>query len=127
MVYFQTENPNLDESWKVLQRQIMVVFMGILSILGSNGIFYSHLVHLVVIWYIFSHPFWYIVPKKIWQACSPPKVAFSEPTIIQIYQPESQRPSERDNSSSEIRQALIKTQVVGWPSRVRMRFAIFLH
>jgi hypothetical protein len=43
-------------------------FVVILSILRPTGIFYGHLVHFVVIWYIF--PFWYIVPRKIWQSCS---------------------------------------------------------
>jgi hypothetical protein len=28
-------------------------------------IFYAHLVHFHVTWYIF--PFWYVVAKKIWQ------------------------------------------------------------
>jgi hypothetical protein len=31
------------------------VFKAILSILRRNGIFYGHLVHFVVIWYIFSN------------------------------------------------------------------------
>jgi hypothetical protein len=33
---------------------IGIIFWAILSILRPNGIFYGHLVHFVVIWYIFS-------------------------------------------------------------------------
>jgi hypothetical protein len=66
MVEFQTKNPNLGKFWKVLQWEMMVFFMAILSILQSNGIFYGHLVHFVVIWYILP-VFWYAVPRKIWQ------------------------------------------------------------
>jgi hypothetical protein len=57
--YFQTRNPNLD------------IFGGSCNgrryILWPFGIFYCHLVDFVVIWYIF--PFWYVVPRKIWQPC----------------------------------------------------------
>jgi hypothetical protein len=37
------------------------------NILRPFGIFYSHLVHTVVLWYVYFLPFWYIVPRKIWQ------------------------------------------------------------
>jgi hypothetical protein len=67
MVCFQTKNPNLGQFWKVMQWKILVYFMDTWSILRSFVIFYRHLVELVVIWYIF--PFWYFVPKKIWQPC----------------------------------------------------------
>jgi hypothetical protein len=50
MVYFETQNTNLGKFWKVLQWKI---YMPILSILRPTGIFCGHLVHLVVIWYIF--------------------------------------------------------------------------
>jgi hypothetical protein len=38
------------------------------------GIFYSHLVYFTAIWYILwlfgiSFPFWYVVPRQIWQPC----------------------------------------------------------
>jgi hypothetical protein len=33
--------------------------------LRPNGIFYGHLVDFVAIGYFF--PFWYILPRKIWQ------------------------------------------------------------
>jgi hypothetical protein len=35
------------------------------------GLFYSHLVYYVVILVYFS-PFWYVVPRKIWQPCCDP-------------------------------------------------------
>jgi hypothetical protein len=68
MVCFQTKNPNLGKFWKALQWKMLVYVMDIWSILRSLGIFYGHLVYLVVIWYIF--PFWYFVPRKIWHPCS---------------------------------------------------------
>jgi hypothetical protein len=39
------------------------------NILRPFGIFYGHLLTMVVIWYIFS-PFWCIVSRRIWQPCS---------------------------------------------------------
>jgi hypothetical protein len=54
MVYFQTKNPDLGKFWKVLQWKTLVFFSIILSILRPNVVFYGHLLHLVVIWYIFS-------------------------------------------------------------------------
>jgi hypothetical protein len=45
MVYFLTKNPNLGKVWMVLQSILQ-------SILRPNGIFYGHLVHFVIIWYI---------------------------------------------------------------------------
>jgi hypothetical protein len=46
--------------------------MVIWYILWSFGIFYGHLVYFMVIWYILwsfgiFFPFWYVVPRKIWQ------------------------------------------------------------
>jgi hypothetical protein len=46
-VYFQTKNPNLGKFWKVLQGKMLVF-------LCPFSLFYGHLVHLVVIWYIFA-------------------------------------------------------------------------
>jgi hypothetical protein len=49
-------------------------FMAIWNILWPFGIFCGHLVYFVTIWYIsrafgtFS-PFWYVIPRKIWQPC----------------------------------------------------------
>jgi hypothetical protein len=68
MACFQTKNPNLGKSWKDMQWQMLVY-------LWSFGPFYDHLVYFVAIWYnlwtfgIFF-PFWYVVPRKIWQPCS---------------------------------------------------------
>jgi hypothetical protein len=52
MVCFQTKNPNLGKFWGFLQWKIFVYFMTIWSILRTLEIFYGHLVHFVVIWYI---------------------------------------------------------------------------
>jgi hypothetical protein len=67
MVYFQTKDPNLGKFWRVWQWKMLVVFRAILSILQTNGIVYGHLVHFVVICYIFSCVGMYVVPGKIWQ------------------------------------------------------------
>jgi hypothetical protein len=53
IVYFQTKNPNLGKFWRVLQWKMFVYFMSIWSILLPFGIFYTNLVHFLVIWYIF--------------------------------------------------------------------------
>jgi hypothetical protein len=53
MVYFQTKNPILGKFWKVLQWKMLVFLGPFLSLLWPNGLFYGHLVHFVVIWYIF--------------------------------------------------------------------------
>jgi hypothetical protein len=65
VVHFPTKNPNLGNFWMVLQWKIMVLFMDIWFIVQPFVIFHEHLVYFVVIWYIF--PFWYVVPRKIWQ------------------------------------------------------------
>jgi hypothetical protein len=52
MVCFQTKNPNLGKFWRVLQWKILAPSMTIWSILRPLEIFYGHLVHFVVIWYI---------------------------------------------------------------------------
>jgi hypothetical protein len=48
---------------------MLVYFMDTWSILLPFVIFYGHLVKFVVIWYKLF-PFWYFVPRKIWQPCS---------------------------------------------------------
>jgi hypothetical protein len=56
MAYFQTKNPNLGKFWKVLQWNLygyFVYFSAKLYILWPNCIFYGHLVHFVVIGYLF--------------------------------------------------------------------------
>jgi hypothetical protein len=56
MAYFQTKDPNLGKFWKVLQLKVSIgIFVAILFILRQHWLFYGHLVHLVVIWYNFSH------------------------------------------------------------------------
>jgi hypothetical protein len=50
-------------------------FVVIWYILWPFGIFYAHLVYFMAIWYILwpfgiFFPFWYVVPRKIWQACN---------------------------------------------------------
>jgi hypothetical protein len=55
MVYFQTKNPNLGKFWRAMLCKIFVYFMDIWHILRSIGVFYDHLVHFVVIWYIYPH------------------------------------------------------------------------
>jgi hypothetical protein len=46
MVYFQTNNTNLGEFWRVLQWKMLVYLMGIWSILQTFGIFRGNLVHV---------------------------------------------------------------------------------
>jgi hypothetical protein len=50
MVYFQTQNPNLGKLWRAKDRRMLIY----LNILRTFEIFYDHLVHFVLIWYIFS-------------------------------------------------------------------------
>jgi hypothetical protein len=54
MVSFQTKNPNLGKFWSALDGKILIYFMAILNILRVFGIFYKHLVHFVLVWYIFQ-------------------------------------------------------------------------
>jgi hypothetical protein len=51
MVYFQTKNRTLGKFLENLVKED--VCMAIVSILLPNGIFYGHLVHFMVILYIF--------------------------------------------------------------------------
>jgi hypothetical protein len=51
---FKPKNPNLGKFWRVLQWKILVYFMTIWSYLRPVDIFCGHLVHFMVIWYIFS-------------------------------------------------------------------------
>jgi hypothetical protein len=45
--------PDLGKFWRVLQWKMLVYFMCIWPILWLLEIFYGHLVHFAVIWYIF--------------------------------------------------------------------------
>jgi hypothetical protein len=62
-VYFQTKIRNLGKFWRVLQWKMLVYFMDNWSILRPFKISYGRLVYFP--------PFWYIVPRKIWQPCCP--------------------------------------------------------
>jgi hypothetical protein len=53
MVCFQTKNPYLGKFWRALDWKMLRSFMAIWNILRTYGKFYDHLVHNVLIWYIF--------------------------------------------------------------------------
>jgi hypothetical protein len=52
MVCFQTKSPKLGKFWRALNCKMSIYLMPIWNILRTFGIFYSHLVHFVFIWYI---------------------------------------------------------------------------
>jgi hypothetical protein len=54
MVCFQTKNLNLGKFWWTLEWKMLKCFMAIWNILRTLGIFYDHLVHFMLIWYIFT-------------------------------------------------------------------------
>jgi hypothetical protein len=60
-VCFHNKTPNLGQFWRVLDWKILVYFTTIGNILWPLGIFCGHLVYFL--------PFWYFVPRKIWQPC----------------------------------------------------------
>jgi predicted membrane protein len=51
---FQTKNPNLGKFRRALDWKMFIFVIAIWNILWRLGIFYDHLVHFVLIWYIFS-------------------------------------------------------------------------
>jgi hypothetical protein len=53
MVYFQTKNINVGTYLKALDWKMLIYFMATWNILVISGKFYDHLVHFVLIWYIF--------------------------------------------------------------------------
>jgi hypothetical protein len=55
---------------------MLVYFMDILSILRPFDIFYGHLIDCDNLAYL--PPFWYILPRKIWQPCRPPQPTATE-------------------------------------------------
>jgi hypothetical protein len=66
---FSNQKKNiLNNFWSVLEWK-MLYFMSNWYILCSFGTFYVHLAYLLVIWYLDFFPFWYVVPRKIWQPC----------------------------------------------------------
>jgi hypothetical protein len=72
---FLNQKSILSKFWRVLESKMLVYFMAIWYIfLLSFGIFYGHLVYFMVIWYTcwsfgIFFPFWYVLPRKIWQLC----------------------------------------------------------
>jgi hypothetical protein len=53
MVSFQTKNPSFGKCWRALDWKMLTCFMAVWNILQTFGIFYDHLAHFVLIWYIF--------------------------------------------------------------------------
>jgi hypothetical protein len=66
-VCFQTKNPNLGKLWRVLQWKMLVYFMDTWSILRSFGIHILWTFGIVRGNLVYFPPFWYFVPRKIWQ------------------------------------------------------------
>jgi hypothetical protein len=70
MIYFHAKNPNLGALMRALEWNTLGDYI------------YGHSQHLTAIWYILLPygifwdrlvhfpPFWYVVPRKIWQPCS---------------------------------------------------------
>jgi hypothetical protein len=54
MVYFQTKNQNLGKFLRALDWKMLTLFMASRNFLKTFGEFYDHLVHFVLILYIFS-------------------------------------------------------------------------
>jgi hypothetical protein len=62
IVYFQNKSPNLDK------------FLECLAMTDLGKCHFVHFIHLMAIGYIlrpfgYIFPFWYVVPRKIWQPC----------------------------------------------------------
>jgi hypothetical protein len=53
MVSFQTKHPIWGNFWMALDWKMLIYFMTIRNTLQTFAIFYDHLVHFVIIWYIF--------------------------------------------------------------------------
>jgi hypothetical protein len=75
MYIFLNQNSYLGKFWRDLQWKIVVHSMAIWSLLRPFGTLYGHLAYFVANCYIlwlFSmfFPFWYVVPRKIWQPWS---------------------------------------------------------
>jgi hypothetical protein len=62
ILYFQTKSPNLGKFWRVLQWKMLVYCTAIWYIFWPIGIQY------MVSCYVHIFPFWYVVPRKIWQS-----------------------------------------------------------
>jgi hypothetical protein len=53
MVCFQTKNPNLGKFLRTLDGNLLIDFIANWNILRTFGKFNDHLVHFLLIWYIF--------------------------------------------------------------------------
>jgi hypothetical protein len=51
---FQTKNPNLGKFWRALVWEMFKYFIATWKILWRFWVFYDHLVHFLLIWFIFS-------------------------------------------------------------------------
>jgi hypothetical protein len=62
MIYFQTQNSNLGKFCRLFQWKMFVYFW-------TFGLPYCHFIFFVAILVPFGifFPFWYVVPRKIWQ------------------------------------------------------------
>jgi hypothetical protein len=69
VAYFKTKNTNLFKFCKALQWMMLVYFMDSWSILWPFGIFL---------------PFWYVVPRKIWQPRHLCSVAHNRGSYLQV-------------------------------------------
>jgi hypothetical protein len=54
MVSFQTNTSNVGKFWCALDWKMLIYLMAICNISRTLGIFYDHMVHFFLIWYIFS-------------------------------------------------------------------------
>jgi hypothetical protein len=57
MVYFHAQNPNLGIFWRALEWIILLYFISIWNILWQFGI-------ILLVIFVYLHPFWYVVPRK---------------------------------------------------------------
>jgi hypothetical protein len=73
MVYFQTQHPNLGKFFIVLAMKVVGKFYG-----QSVSFMYLHTAFSYISWsfcilcgrFGIFLPFWYVLPRKIWQPCS---------------------------------------------------------
>jgi hypothetical protein len=47
-----------------------IYFMAVLSTSLTHGIYYGRMVHYLFGNWVYFFPFWYAVPRKIWQPCT---------------------------------------------------------
>jgi hypothetical protein len=83
MVYFETQNPNLGNYWKVLQRKMLVYFMAIWSIVRLFNTLYSHLLNLLCVHLVYFPSFEMLGQEKSGnpapkQGVRSPKICFKE-------------------------------------------------